>query len=100
MSRSNFSNWVDQQKNTENEGDEDESGESSTIFGQLNSIHNNFTNQLSELSGSLPDAPLNEAFRTRVKHSIYLLGIPLFILLPQLTVSILLFKIPPFFPLI
>lgn len=75
MSKSNFSNWVDQQKSAELVGDEEEGGESSSIFGQLNSIQNNFTNQLSELSGSLPDAPLNEAFRTRVKHSIYLLGI-------------------------
>lgn len=74
MSKGNFSNWVDQQRNAELAGDVEEGG-SPSIFGQLSAIQDSFTNQLSELSGSLPDAPLNAAFRTRVTHAIYLLGI-------------------------
>lgn len=70
----NFSNWVDQQRNNELVGNEEEN-ESTSIFGQLSSIQDSFTNQLSELSGSLPDAPLSAAFRHRVSFSIYSLGI-------------------------
>jgi Got1/Sft2-like family len=69
----NFSTWVDQQRNAELVVDEEEGGSpSSSLLGQLSSIQDSFTNQMSELSGSLPDAP---AFRARVTHSIYLLGI-------------------------
>ena len=71
---SNFSNWVDQQRIAESARDEEEGG-SSTIMGQLNSLQDSFANQLFELSGSLADAPLSAAFRTRVTHSIYLIGI-------------------------
>ena len=72
----NFSSWVEQQRNSELVGD-GEQGDSPSILGQLSAIQDNFTNQLSELSGSLPDAPLSASFRTRVRHSIYLIGISL-----------------------
>lgn len=77
MSKGNhFSSWVDQQRNAELVVDEEEGGSSSSSFlGQLSAIQDSFTNQMSELSGSLADAPLSAAFRARVTHSIYLLGI-------------------------
>jgi Got1/Sft2-like family len=72
----NFSSWVDQQRNAELVVDEEEGGSpSSSFMGQLSAIQDSFTNQLSELSGSLADAPLSAAFRARVTHAIYLLGI-------------------------
>lgn len=73
---SNFSSWVEQQRNAESAADE-EDGNSPSIFGQLSAIQDSFTNQLSELSGSLPDAPLSASFRLRVTHSIYLIGVSL-----------------------
>ena len=74
MSKGNFSKWVDQQRDVELAGDVVE-GESFSLLGQLGAIQDSFTNQLSDLTGALPDAPLNAAFRMRVTHSIYLLGI-------------------------
>jgi hypothetical protein len=80
MSRGNssFADWMEQQKLNENAGDVEEQiqqgGMMMSMFGQIGAIQENFGNQLSELSGNLPDAgPLSAAFRTRVKHSMYLL---------------------------
>lgn len=67
---SNFSAWGGQQRNAEATGDVEEGG-SMALLGQLSSIQDSFSNQLSELSGSLPDA----AYLSRVRQSIYLLGI-------------------------
>jgi hypothetical protein len=68
---------MEQQKAAENGGTEEPDHQlsfASSILGQLGAIQDNFTNQLSELSGNLPDAgPLSAAFRKRVKHSMYLL---------------------------
>ena len=72
---SSFSTWVDQQRNNDSASNPDlEEGGSASLLGQLSSIQDSFTNQMSELSGSLSDAPMSPAFRNRVKYSIYLLG--------------------------
>mmetsp|Transcript_15801 Transcript_15801/g.26560 ORF Transcript_15801/g.26560 Transcript_15801/m.26560 type:complete len:232 (-) Transcript_15801:1073-1768(-) len=77
MSRSSnssgFAQWLEQQKAAQNEAEND--GEESVgLFSQLSSIQDNFTNQLQEMSGSLPEAgPLSASYRTRITHAIYLL---------------------------
>ena len=61
MSRSNpssFQQWMDAQKAAASGVSDVESndGQETSVFGQLFAIQENFTNQLQELSGSLPDA--------------------------------------------
>lgn len=69
---SSFSDWLERQKAAENA--EKNAPESSTsIFTQFSSIQEGFTNQLQELSGSLPEAgPLSASFRGRITNAIYL----------------------------
>eukprot|EP01038_Epipyxis_sp_PR26KG_P015645 gene15645-21152_t len=78
---SSFSAWLEAQKQ---DGGNDRSNDNGTdityaqsawgYFSQFGSIQENFTNQLQELSGSLPEAgPLSAAFRARVTNAIYLL---------------------------
>lgn len=44
------------------------------FFSQFGAIQENLTNQLQDLSGSLPEAgPLSASFRKRLTHSLYLL---------------------------
>lgn len=69
----NFSLWVSQQRNAELVGDVEEGGTMS-LLGPLSAMQDSLTNQMSELTGSLPDTPLSPAFRNRIKYSIYLLG--------------------------
>jgi hypothetical protein len=87
MTKGDFSSWMDQRERTGG-ADDDGADEGTSFFGvsvpasltlagfrgQLSSIHENFSNQLQELSGTLPEAgPLSAAFRQRVTHAIYLL---------------------------
>lgn len=70
--KSDFSNWYDQQKVAQNPVS---NGENVSFLGQMSSIQDNFTNQLQELSGALPEAGvLSSSFRERVTNSIYLLA--------------------------
>ena len=80
MTKGDFANWVDQRERGEN-GDE-ESASSSFLpslaslnpMASIGAIQENFSNQLQELSGSLPEAgPLSAAFRQRATYAIYLL---------------------------
>lgn len=83
MTRSNFSDFGKEQQDKyleqlEGQGDEEQSFfPLLTIAGTWSSIQDSVSgvsNQLQELSGSIPEAgPLSAAFRTRVKQSIYLL---------------------------
>lgn len=81
MTKGDFANWVDQRERTENGEDDDAStsfmGQMAqfNVLAQMGSIQENFSNQLQELSGSLPgaDGPLSSAFRQRLTHAIYLL---------------------------
>lgn len=73
MSKSgNFSAWMEEkQRLTDVEDNAEEGGQS--YFGRLFSIQEELANQMEGFSGSLPDAgPMSAAFRTRVKHSVYL----------------------------
>ena len=81
MTKGDFANWVDQRERGEN-GDDEESASSSFLpslsslnpMASIGAIQENFSNQLQELSGSLPEAgPLSAAFRQRASHAIYLL---------------------------
>ena len=70
--KSSFSSWADDRNNE----DSDDKSDSYTLLGfgmQLRGIQDNFANQMLELSGTLPDGPLNEAFRNRLSASVYLL---------------------------
>ena len=76
---SSFSNWIEQQRDQLEDGLE-AAGSSQigagafSIFSQFGAIQENVTNQLQELSGSLPEAgPLSASFRQRLTHAIYLL---------------------------
>lgn len=86
MAKGDFSSWVEQRERADEEGGESSEGTSflgvnlpaslslAGFRGQLSSVHENFSNQLQELSGTLPEAgPLSAAFRQRVTHAIYLL---------------------------
>ena len=81
MTKGDFANWVDQRERGEN-GDDEETASSSFLpslsslnpMASIGAIQENFSNQLQELSGSLPEAgPLSAAFRQRASHAIYLL---------------------------
>lgn len=88
MTRSNFADFgKDQQdkylEQLENQSDNEEQSflpslsSFSSLAISMNTIQDSLSgvsNQLQELSGSIPEAgPLSAAFRTRVKHAIYLL---------------------------
>ena len=67
-----FSDWLEKQKAAEN-GSQNSQEESPSVFARFTSIQENFTDQLQELSGSLPEAgPLSASFRGRITNSIYL----------------------------
>ena len=67
-----FSDWLEKQKAAEN-GSQNSQEESPSVFARFTSIQDNFTDQLQELSGSLPEAgPLSASFRGRITNSIYL----------------------------
>ena len=71
-SSSSFSDWLEQQKAAQNE-ENNPAEENVSMLSQLSSIQDNFTNQLQELSGSLPEAgPLSASFRGRITNAIYL----------------------------
>jgi hypothetical protein len=61
MSRGNssFQEWMEEQREAAARGDEPESDAELSIFKQLTNIQENFTNQLQELSGSLPDGQIS-----------------------------------------
>jgi hypothetical protein len=69
---SSFKDWLEQQKAAEAaelNGEEENVG----LLTQFSSIQESFTNQLQELSGSLPEAgPLSSSFRGRITNAIYL----------------------------
>ena len=83
MTRSNFSDFGKEQQEKYLEQLEGQNDDQSSFFpllslaGPLTTIQESFygvSNQLSELSGNIPEAgPLSVAFRTRVTHAIYLL---------------------------
>jgi hypothetical protein len=64
-------------------GEEDEDEEDVPFLTQIYDIQTNFTSQMQELAGGLPEAgPLSAGFRTRMRNSMYLfLGSLLFALL-------------------
>ena len=66
-----FSSWMEKQNHPDSSPDSDE--ESVSLLAQLRSINDSIGTQLLELSGNLPDAPLNAAFRQRVQYAIYCL---------------------------
>lgn len=71
---SSFSDWLEKQKAAER-GDNVATDEQDnvSVFARFTSIQENFTNQLQELSGSLPEAgPLSASFRARITNAIYL----------------------------
>lgn len=75
---SNFSNWLEQQKEAElrkeNPDEYAVADEESSLLGRFSAIGDSFTNQLEELHGSLPGAgPLSADFRGRMVNAIYLL---------------------------
>jgi hypothetical protein len=75
---SNFSNWLEQQKEAEMRKDNPDEyateDESSSLLGRLGAIGDSFTTQLEELQGTLPGAgPMSAAFRARMVNAIYLL---------------------------
>jgi hypothetical protein len=76
---STFSNWIEQSRDQLEDG-LDAAGNSTigagafSFFTQFGAIQENVTNQLQELSGSLPEAgPLSASFRQRLTNAIYLL---------------------------
>jgi hypothetical protein len=84
-SNNSFSAWAEQQRAQE-EGrslisDESKDGDDGPawysvagISKQLNTLQDNVSNQLQELSGQIPEAgPLSAAFRARVTNAMYLL---------------------------
>lgn len=74
-----FTNWIDDQRDQLEDGLEAVGTTSVgagaySFFSQFGAIHENVTNQLQELSGSLPEAgPLSASFRQRLTNAIYLL---------------------------
>jgi hypothetical protein len=69
---SSFSDWLEKQKAAER-GENNPPEQQVSIFSRLTSIQDSFTNQLQELSGSLPEAgPLSASFRARITNAIYL----------------------------
>jgi len=97
---SSFSSWMEEKQAADLEASGEGGGgggdpqSSFSLLGQLSSIQDSFSNQLQELSGSIPEAgPLSAAFRQRVTHAIYLLlasfgfaGLAILIGLPTLIV--------------
>jgi hypothetical protein len=85
MSKSaSFSEWMNkknEEASQEAGGEEDE--EEVPFLTQIYDIQTNFTSQMQELAGGLPETgPLSAAFRTRMRNSMYLfLGSILFALL-------------------
>lgn len=76
MSRSSgssaFSDWLEKQKAAER-GENNQPEQEGSIFSRFAAIQDSFTNQLQELSGSLPEAgPLSASFRGRITNAIYL----------------------------
>jgi hypothetical protein len=70
---SQFSAWMESQKDEENGGvNMEEIDQSLSMLGQFSSIQDNFASQMQDLSGSLHDGPLGAAFRQRIQYSIYL----------------------------
>jgi hypothetical protein len=69
---SGFAEWLERQKAAErDEGKVPE--EQASMFSKFSSIQDSFTNQLQELSGSLPEAgPLSASFRGRILNAMYL----------------------------
>lgn len=75
---SNFSAWLEQQKEAELRSENPDAyaveDESSSLLGRLSAIGDSFTVQLEELNGSLPGAgPMSAEFRGRMVNAIYLL---------------------------
>lgn len=71
-SGSAFSDWLERQKAAEN-AEQNAPATETSMFAQFSSIQEGFTNQLQELSGSLPEAgPLSASFRGRITNAIYL----------------------------
>jgi len=72
-SGSAFSDWLERQKAAENAERNAPDEEKQSMFSQFASIQDNFTNQLQDMSGSLPEAgPLSASFRNRITNAIYL----------------------------
>ncbi len=65
-----FSNWMDDRNRND---DKDETFSFLGIGMQMKGVQENFASQMMELSGALPDTPLNENFRNRLSASVYLL---------------------------
>mmetsp|Transcript_14654 Transcript_14654/g.22112 ORF Transcript_14654/g.22112 Transcript_14654/m.22112 type:complete len:231 (-) Transcript_14654:54-746(-) len=73
---SSFSDWVNKKNNQPEQLSGEDIDESASLLGQIYGIQDHFSLQMQELSGSLPGAgsgPLSQAFRNRMKYSIYLL---------------------------
>ena len=58
-----FSNWMDDRNRND---DKDETFSFLGIGMQMKGVQENFASQMMELSGALPDTPLNENFRNRL----------------------------------
>jgi hypothetical protein len=79
-----FAEWMNkkvEEENREEVGEEDD--EEVPFLTQIYDIQSNFTSQMQELAGGLPESgPLSAAFRNRLRHSMYLfLGSLLFAIL-------------------
>ena len=69
-----FAEWMNkkvEEENREEVGEEDD--EEVPFLTQIYDIQSNFTSQMQELAGGLPESgPLSAAFRNRLRHSMYL----------------------------
>ena len=73
MSKGKFSQWAEEKHRQDRVANgEEEDEESASFLGRFSSFQNDIATQLEGLSGALPDNVMSEAFRARIKNSIFL----------------------------
>jgi hypothetical protein len=88
MSKGKFSQWVDDKHRQEERAANGEEEESESFLGRFSSFQNDIATQLEGLSGALPDNVMSEAFRARIKNSIFLLLAAIFFAIMAVFVGI------------